>query len=150
MTRFSDAKGRKVVSTSTAATLGRIGSFVVDGRQSRVLALQLKKTEGKADTLRWADLHAFGADAVTVTGPDAIREAGEDVARWSDKAHRVLGKRVLSVGGDELGEVSDVEFDETSGAISALMMNGGEPTPCRLVGAGSYAVVVELKQDPTA
>ena len=150
MTRFSEAKGRKVVSTSTAETLGRIGSFVVDGKQSRVLALSLRKTAGKADTLRWSDLHAFGADAATVNGAEAIVEATDDVTRWSDKAHRVLGKRVLSVGGDELGEVSDVEFDDATGVIGALMMNDGEPTACRLVGVGSYAVVVDLAQPVTA
>lgn len=149
MTRFGDAKGRKVVSTSTAETLGRIGGFVVNAKESRVLALSLKKTAGKADTLRWPDLHAFGGDAVTVTGAQAIVEAGPDVTRWSDKAHRVLGKRVLSVGGDELGEVTDVEFDDTTGVIGALVLNDGEPTACRLVGAGSYAVVVDLGQPAT-
>ncbi|MGI9004302.1 MAG: PRC-barrel domain-containing protein [Pseudonocardia sp.] len=139
--RFSEAKGRKVVSTSTADAVGKVDEFVVDPKAQAVLALVLAKTDS-GHTLRWVDIAAFGTDAVTVTGADKITEADEDVAALTGKDHRLLGKRVLSTAGDELGKVSDVEFDGESGAVTSLVLDEGEVAGTRLVGVGSYAVVV--------
>jgi hypothetical protein len=59
------------------------------------------------------------------------------------KDHHLLGKRVLSTGGDDLGKVDDVEFDPGTGTITALLLPGGEVAGIRLVGVGSYAVVLQ-------
>lgn len=139
---FSDAKGRKVVSTSTAETVGKVSGFVVDPTSRAVLALHVKKAES-GDTLRWDRLTAFGVDAVTVSGAGDVTAADPAVEALSDKAHRVLGKRVLSTSGDELGKVDDVEFDASSGTVTALVLDKGSVEGVRLVGVGSYAVVVE-------
>jgi sporulation protein YlmC with PRC-barrel domain len=55
-----------------------------------------------------------------------------------------LGHRVLSDRGFELGAVEDVEFDPESGALTSVhVTKGGAVTADRVLGAGSYAVVVE-------
>jgi sporulation protein YlmC with PRC-barrel domain len=139
---FSEARGRKVVSSSTATTVGKVSRFIVDPATRAVVGVELKKAE-HGDTLRWSDITAFGADAVTVTGPDRIGDGGESVRALSGKAHRVLGKRVLTSTGDELGKVTDVDFDPVSGVLTALLVdNGSEVEAGRLLGVGSYAVVV--------
>lgn len=142
--RFSEAAGRKVVSTSTADTVGRIDEFVVDPRARAVVALKLKKTAA-GDSLYWSDITAFGADAVTVTGADRIGPANADVVALTGKAHHLLGKRALSTTGDELGKVDDVEFEPDSGEITGLVLSGGRVEGIRLVGVGSYAVVVQAQ-----
>lgn len=141
---FSDAKGRKVVSTSTAETVGKVNAFVVDPTSRSVLAIHLKKAES-GDTLRWSDVTGFGEDAVTVSGADVITVATADVAALSDKAHQVLGKRVLDSRGDDLGEIKDVDFDHTDGSITAFVLDSGRVAGSRLVGIGSYAVVVKAE-----
>jgi sporulation protein YlmC with PRC-barrel domain len=139
---FSDAKGRKVVSSSTATTVGKVNRFVVDPTTRAVVGVELKKTE-HGDMLRWSDITAFGADAVTVTGPDKIGDGGEAVQALSGKAHRVLGKRVLTSTGDELGKVVDVDFDPVSGVLTALHVDDESVVDAAgLLGIGSYAVVV--------
>ena len=139
---FSDAKGRKVVSSSTATTVGKVSGFVVDPATRAVVGVQLKKAE-HGDLLRWSDITAFGADAVTVTDPDKIGDGGESVRALTGKAHRVLGKRVLTSTGDELGKVADVDFDPVSGVLAALLVDDdSEVEGARLLGVGSYAVVV--------
>lgn len=141
---FSQAKGHKVVSSTTAATVGKVSGFVVDPVTRSVVALHLKKAE-KGDFLRWADLVAFGADAVTVADDSAIGDGGPDVSALAGRAHRVLGKRVLTSGGDELGKVGDVAFDPDTGSIISLVLGkggSGEVAGDRLIGIGSYAVVV--------
>ena len=150
MTRFSEADGRKVVSIADAGTVGKVSGFVVDPAGSQVLALHLKKTEGKVDTVRWSDVRAFGADAVTVADASVVTATPADVDALSGKEHRLLGKRALSVSGDELGEVADVEFDDASGIVGAVVLEGGSVVRCRVVGVGSYAVVVEPTGTPAA
>jgi sporulation protein YlmC with PRC-barrel domain len=139
---FSDAKGRKVVSSSTAATVGKVSRLVVDPRLRTVVGVELKKTSD-GDMLRWSDITAFGADAVTVTGEDKIGDGGESLKALSGKAHRVLGKRVLTSTGDELGKLVDIDFDPTTGALTSLLVDSGTEVPgSQLLGVGSYAVVV--------
>ncbi len=140
--RFSEAKGRKVVSISDAQTVAKVAGFVVDPGSRSVVAVHVKKAEG-GDTLHWSDLTAFGADAVTVSGPEVIGEPDEQVAALHGKEHEVLGKRVLSAAGEELGSVKDVEFDPATGALTALDLGKEDRVEGRrLVGIGSYAVVV--------
>ena len=143
--RFSEAKGHKVVSTSTAATVGKVKGFVVDPATRSVHALRLRKTEdGKV--LLWSAMTAFGADAVTVADAGAIVEDAESVTALTGKEHDVLGKRVLTSAGDQLGEVHDVDFDPETGTISALVLKDADDVEgARLIGIGGYAVVVRAQ-----
>lgn len=141
MTLFSEAKGRKVVSTSTADTVGKVHEFVVDPTTRTVLAVELKKT-ASGDTLLYSDVTAFGEDAVTVSGADKITDAGADVVALLGKEHHLIGKRMLSSAGVELGTVTDVEFAPESGQVTAMHLDGALVSGHRLIGVGSYAVVV--------
>jgi sporulation protein YlmC with PRC-barrel domain len=140
--RFSDAKKHKVVSTATAETVGRVDELVVDPAQRRVLALKLKKTDS-GDTLLWSDLIAFGADAATIADTDKITDATPAVQALEGKDHHLLGKRLLTTGGDEIGKVTDAEFDPETGALISLLSKDEEIAGDRLIGIGSYAVVVD-------
>ena len=142
--RFSEAAGRQVVSTSTAETVGQVDDFVVDPRRRAVVALSLKKTNG-GDTLLWTDIAAFGSDAVTVSNADKIVDAAPAIIALSGKEHRLVGKRVLTAGGDDIGTVDDVEFDADTGAITSLLLPSGDVSGARLIGVGTYAVVVRPK-----
>ncbi len=142
---FSDADGHKVVSTSTAGTVGKVHGFVVDPTRRMVVALELKKTES-GDTLAWEDVTAFGADAVTVPDAERIGEASEAVAALTGKDHRLIGKRALSDAGDELGKVKDVAFDPETGEITGVVVDKEELVGGRLVGVGSYAVVIKASE----
>ncbi|MEO7555813.1 MAG: PRC-barrel domain-containing protein [Acidimicrobiales bacterium] len=139
--RFSDADGRKVVSTSSAETVGKVDGFVVDPQQRRIVAVEVKKT-ASGDTLMWSAVVGFGADAVTVADAHAITERSDDIAALAGKEHRLKGKRILSGAGDVLGHVDDVEFDPESGQIQALITGERDVAGERLMGIGSYAVVV--------
>jgi len=139
---FSEARKRKVVSSSTAETVGRVDDFVVDPAGRRVVAVTLKKSDS-GDVLRWSDLTAFGTDAVTVTGADRLGSGDEQVRALTGKEHRLVGKRVLTAGGDELGKLRDVDFDPETGGLGTLLVDDGPEVPAdRLLGVGSYAVVV--------
>ena len=145
--KFSETKGRKVVALSTADTIGKVRSFLVDPASRSVVALRLKKTD-QGDVVRWDDLSAFGADAITVEDPTAITELDGELEGLRGKRHRLLKKRVLTTGGDELGNVTDVEFDPDTGGLTNIILDGdAELAADRLVGVGSYAVIMQEQPD---
>jgi sporulation protein YlmC with PRC-barrel domain len=139
---FSEAVHRRVVATDTAATIGRVDDVVVDPRTRAVAALRLDGRGG--DVLHWSDVASFGADAVTVDSADARRAPAGRTAGLLGRNYQVVGKRLLTDLGDELGRVLDVDFDPNSGSILNLFTTSGRIHGARLVGCGSYAVVVRM------
>lgn len=139
--RFSDTRGRKVLATSTATTVGKVDALLVDPATRRVVAVSVKR-KGDEDVLTWEALTSFGPDAVTVGGEDAFSRSDERLDALGSKAGALLKKRVLTDGGDEVGTVQDVEFDPSDGRLVALLTSQGEVDAARLRGVGSYAVVV--------
>ncbi len=139
---FSVARSHKVMSTQSATTVAKVAGFIVDPAGPRVLALRLAKTHGNGDTLHWEDLVGFGPDAVTVAGEDALTTARGRAAELSGKQFELLGKRVLDDRGDEVGQVQDLDFDPETGAITTVLTSQGPIEGDRLIGCGSYAVVV--------
>lgn len=145
--KFSEAKGHKVVDSGTADTVGRIRGFLVDPETRSVVALRLKKTD-HGDVLRWRDLAAFGVDAVTIADPSAVSGIDDELEPFRGKRRRLIKKRTLTTDGDELAAVADVEFDPESGRLTVIVLRDGEQVAAeRLVGVGSYAVVVRSVPD---
>ncbi|MBE7190258.1 MAG: PRC-barrel domain-containing protein, partial [Jatrophihabitans endophyticus] len=98
-----------------------------------------------------SDIVAFGADAVTVDSADKITKGGDDLAPLLEKRNHLHKKRVLSVLGDELGSVRDIDFDPATGTVASLILDTKAEVPgSRVVGVGSYAVVVETDTAPAA
>lgn len=141
---FSESVGRKVVSTSTADTVGAVGEFLVDPRSRTVVGLQIKKCK-TGDALMWSGISAFGSDAVTVESADSIVDIGteDSLSELQGKAHRVIGKRALSTTGVDLGTVNDVEFDPETGAVTSVIVDTVSIEGRTLTGVGSYAVVLD-------
>ncbi len=138
---FSEAHSHKVVSTDTANTVGKIDGFVVDPRLPGIVALTVAKA-ASGSALPWPNVIAVGHDAVTVASADAVVVPDEQLTELADKSHGLLGKRVLSTAGIMLGTVRDVDFDPATGRLALLALDTGTVDAARLVGAGSYAVIV--------
>jgi len=143
--KLREAYGRKVVSTDDAEAIGRVDAFIIDPRQRSVVGLRLAKVRGDRPFLSWANLQGFGTDAITVGSADLLRLAADEAEeRAASKALQPIEKLVLSEYGTALGKVEDVDFDETSGALVGFDLgDAGNVSSDRLLGIGSYAVVVE-------
>jgi uncharacterized protein YrrD len=148
--RFTDCLHHEVVSTSTAATVGRVDGFVVRPAPSRVVALRLGKTETKGMLLDWSRLSAFGPDAVTVASAELLRAADDDAERQSaEESLDLLGKRALSESGNGLGTVTDVEFDPATGMVVTVLTDRQSLPGACLIGLGGYAAVFAVAEEPT-
>jgi uncharacterized protein YrrD len=145
--RASEVTNHPVLDVSTAVTVGRIDDVVIDPTNRQVLGFVLAKTAGKATWLAWDRMKALGRDAATIESADALAEAPELASRGLRKG-KVLGGRVLSDEGLELGALADVEFDSESGVVDALHVSTGRVLPGEtLRGVGTYATVVRHPED---
>ncbi|MDQ1393061.1 MAG: hypothetical protein QOF30_2038 [Acidimicrobiaceae bacterium] len=144
---FRQSLGRKVVSRATAHELGVVAHLLpaIDCRSVAAIVLGRGK---KAQLVDWDHVSGFGADAVMVAddaAPHSPSDQREQAA--ANGKLELLGKRTLSELGNELGTVIDVLFDPVSGIVEALAVAGRQIPADALVGAGSYAVVIDATQD---
>jgi uncharacterized protein YrrD len=140
---FSQARKHNVVNTATATRVARVEGFVVLPGPARVALLRLGKVSGAGTLLAWEDVQGFGPDAVTVATDAVIRPARDAVEqRAEDNDLEIMGKRVLTERGMQLGPVTDVDFDPETGAVISLLTKTETIDGQRLIGLGGYAVVV--------
>jgi uncharacterized protein YrrD len=140
---FSQARKRAVVNTATATRVARVDGFVVLPAPARVALLRLGKVSGHGTLLAWEDVQGFGPDAVTVATDAVIRPPRDHLEqRAEDNDLEIIGKRLLSEQGTELGTVTDVDFDPETGAVTSLITKTDTVAGQRLIGLGGYAAVV--------
>ena len=146
--RLGDALGRPVVARDTAETVGQLHGVVVDALTRRVVAIQVGKGH-KARLADWASLTGFGPDAVVVEGEASLRPPHDDREQRFVKGDlTLLGGRLLSDRGDVLGALDDLELDESTGELVALVAGDRTFAASGLRSVGGYAIVVAEAPDP--
>lgn len=145
--RFAAASGRKVVSRTSAEVLGNLAHIVVDIKGRQVKSLVVGKGR-KARLVDWKQVSGFGPDAVMIADDSALQPPRDDHERASANGKlELVGKRILSDTGNDLGTITDVVFDPDTGAIEGIVIGDHEQPAASLLGAGSFAVVVRAPAD---
>lgn len=140
---FSQARKHDVVNIANATRVARVDGFVVRPGPARVALLRLGKVSGPGTLLAWEDLQGFGPDAVTVADDAVFRPARDALEQRAENNElEILGKRVLTERGTDLGTVTDVDFDPETGAVLTLITTAETIAGNRLIGLGGYAVVI--------
>jgi uncharacterized protein YrrD len=129
---LSELRGRRVVSRTSAETLGSVEDLVLAAGPWTVSALIIGKGR-KAQAVLWPQIVGLGPDAVVVSGDDAATERPE--------TQSPVGRLALSELGNAAGPVTDVEFDESSGALISLATEAALIEGARLMADGPYALV---------
>lgn len=139
---FRQATGRKVVSRSSAAELGVIAHLLVDTERWAIGAIVVGKGR-KALLVDWAQVSGFGPAAVMVNDENALRAPADDREHLAAAGRLdVIGRRVLTDAGNELGVVDDVTFDPDTGVLGVLRVAEREIPASSFLGSGVYAAVV--------
>jgi uncharacterized protein YrrD len=145
---FRTATRLPVVVEDTAEQTGEVTGFVVDPDHATVHALHVGGKHASARFVSWEDIAAFGADAVIVKGSTSVHDSSDDHEQRSANGElEMLDKRVLTDVGDELGVIEDVDFDPLDGHLEHVTVGGGRVDPGRLIGIGTYAVIVTAEDD---
>lgn len=145
---FRNVEGRTVVAADTAEAVGSVKGFVLDTGGHTIEAIHVDGHGRRASILPWSALQAFGADAVMVrpgVEPATIEDDHQQAAVKG--VVTMLGARVLTAGGREVGTVVDVEFDAGSGAVVRVTTDRGSIEGGRIRSLGSYALVVDDADD---
>lgn len=144
---FRRAAGRKVISRASARVLGAVDHLLVDAERRRIAAVVVGRGR-KARLVDWAALSGFGPDAVMVADEGALRPVADDRERAAaDGRLGLVGKRVLTERGNELGTLGDVTFDPKTGVLDMLRIADREIPAGSLLGSGRYAVVLDADHE---
>jgi sporulation protein YlmC with PRC-barrel domain len=135
---FTQALGLPVITADDATSLGKVADLTIGAHGAAIAALQLSGASGHTEALAWSAVESVGKDAVIARSP-AVKDLGQGTI---PAHHHALGRRVLTEHGVEHGTVKDISFDPATGRILTLYTALGEISGTRLLGLGSYAVVV--------
>ncbi|MCS0603019.1 PRC-barrel domain-containing protein [Streptomyces sp. LP11] len=138
MMLFTQARGLPVITADEASALGKVSELTIDARTRSIACLRLSGAARECEVVGWDAVASVGRDAVIVRSRAAV-EAGP---REAPEHREAVGHRVLTEYGAEHGTVKDVAFDPVSGRVLTLYTALGDISGERLVGLGSYAVVV--------
>jgi uncharacterized protein YrrD len=132
MIRAMDLRERAVVDLGTGARIGSVAELVLDPAGRRIAAVIVTDGRGLLGrgarrTIPASALHALGGDAVTVHLTAATDEAIEAVSELPLLAS-VVGRKVLSQGGQLLGVVEDVLLEPPDGRIVGYALAGSGAT----------------------
>jgi sporulation protein YlmC with PRC-barrel domain len=117
---------RAVVSVTDGEKVGTVSGLHLDLDQRVVMGLLMGGDGGifnrvKASFIPFAQVRAIGPQAVTIEDKSGIvvaEGAPYETAATLDS----VKKRVVSTGGEVVGDGDDVAFDDTTGALTALML----------------------------
>jgi uncharacterized protein YrrD len=115
-----------VIHTASGRELGKVREWLLDEQGESVVAFVAEGSGWLPQRRIFAfhDILGIGPDAVLV-GREGSYPAG-DPPSWEGKpTTRVLGLRVLSQSGNELGVVEDILVDENTGRVTGWRLSSG-------------------------
>lgn len=122
--KFSDIKGRQVVTLGNADKVGYIDGAYVSENGANIIgfAVTMRGLLAGHRVFSWDSLSSMGADAVTIPDEEALHEQNRSTLANALSTDTVIGGKVMAESGDDLGSLGDIEFDAGSGAITAYML----------------------------
>jgi len=145
---LTETIGERIVSKASAETLGSVDGVVIDVAERTISGLRVGKGK-KAKIIPWSAISGVGDAAVVVEGEDVLRVPDEGTEEQQARGDiTLIGGLVLSDLGNEYGKVTDVEYDEQTGAIHTIRCAQPDPIAVeRLRAIGTYAWVVAAADD---
>lgn len=143
MIRLTQLTGQRVLTRDGAQQLGSIRRLLLDPPSNAVVSAELEGGVGDATIIDWQSVASIGPDAVMVESAEVVRGPRSEAEQRLAAGHLDLaGKQVLDDGGDALGPLEDLEFDETNGRLARLHVTGHALPLERLIAVGPDAVIV--------
>lgn len=146
---MSEAEGERVMSRASAEPVGKVRHVVIDPASRRIVAVHVDGRKKKAQLVDWSSITGFGPDSVMVESEDALRapREGHELDVASGRLD-LKGRMVLGDDGVALGDLADIEFDEGSGDLLALVVGERSLDAARLRAIGSYCLLVTAEPAP--
>ena len=126
MARYEFVKGLPVITMTEGKQIGKIDDLVVDPERKAVSWLRLHSGGLLGGERLWvpvAAVHGLGEDAVTINAEADVRspaDASEALALVKAK-RGIIGNKVITENGENLGVVRDYEFNPSTFALTSLL-----------------------------
>lgn len=122
--------GLKVLSVKTGEEIDTIKELIYDPKQNKVLGFLIDKGGWFSDAkvILIEDIESIGRDAVMIASSDVIKKVDDiqgTVARIADEGHYLTNTKVITREGNELGEITDIFFDSTTGNVEEFEVSQG-------------------------
>jgi len=128
-----DIRGLKVISIADGTQVGTIDQVYLDLAAKQVVGFSITHGLGpfggardNAPTVAASGVHSLGPDALTLSDVAAAHAAWVDAAYGPlESLDALVGRKVVTEGGTDVGTVAAVEFDERTFAITAVEVSPG-------------------------
>jgi len=154
MRKGKDASGLLVITRDTGKRMGKVEDLVLDRQGSRVLGILVDEAGWfkEAKVVPWPLFRVIGLDAVIIDDETSVKKASEvpEMSEVLEGGNVLIGSRVATTEGRELGTIEEFYFDPQTGAVKGFELSGGKgrsflPTPASLQTGEDVALV-----DPSA
>lgn len=129
MRRAKELIGLPVLTFDTGRKIREVKDILIDPEENLVLALLVDEGgwASEAKVLPFDQIHSIGPDAVIVETERAIIpvSASRRIHAALGKDRIIIGTRVFTEDGRDLGTVDDVFLDEKTGRVSGYEVTGG-------------------------
>ena len=154
--------GMPVLSRQDGQKIGSTKDIVIAKDHSRIVAFILEEGGlfSSATAVGMENVVSFGKDAMIITDSKAVVRVDHfpEVKAIMDDRDGLVGKQVFSESGDLKGKVEDIYFDESTGNIVGLEVEGKftsknsnasvQLRPSDIVSIGPDAVVINMASVP--
>ncbi|WP_293909545.1 PRC-barrel domain-containing protein [Deinococcus sp.] len=129
MIKGKEMIGRSIMALSSGTQIDKVHDLVFDHDANQVLALLVD--EGgwfrAAKVVPFEAVRSVGEDAVMIDDESHVVSARDDsrIADLLDTKIGLIGTRLLTTDGRDLGKIADVYFDEASGKVLGYEATGG-------------------------
>ncbi|NJD03284.1 MAG: photosystem reaction center subunit H [Ruminiclostridium sp.] len=128
MHRYSEVLNLPVVCVKNGKKTGVIKDiiFCPENREVSAFLLEHKGLEIRKKVVKLKSILNLGDDAVIIDSPDCVKSLGKAAytAEFKDEGS-ILGLRIFTRAGEELGIVKDVIFDWQAGRIEGFEVSDG-------------------------
>jgi uncharacterized protein YrrD len=154
MRKGKDASGLLVITKDSGKKVGKVEDLVLDRQGSRILGILMDEAGWfkEAKVVPWASFRVVGLDAVIIDEEASAKKASEvpEMSEVLEGGNVLIGARVATTDGRELGKIEDFYFDPETGTVKGFELSGGKgrsflPTPASFQAGKDVALV-----DPSA
>ena len=124
MRKGKDANGLLVITRDTGKKVGKVEDLVLDAQGSRVLGILVDEAGWfrEAKVVPWPSFRAIGLDVVIIDEEASAKKASDvpEMSEVLEGGNVLVGVRVTTTDGRELGKIEDFYFDPQTGRRERL------------------------------
>lgn len=129
MTKGKHIIGKTIITLDTGEIIDKVQDVIFDSQNNKIMAFLVD--EGgmmkSARVLPFENVKIIGEDSITVESKNAVLNAEQvnSIQEFVASNNILIGTKVMTEDGKNLGKINDVVFDEMTGMIEGYEVTGG-------------------------